>query len=168
MKKVSFGEMRCSLARSLEIVGDWWSPLIIRDVYLGLTRFDDIALNLGISRNLLTLRLRHLVEGGVLKRTAYRKRPVRFDYQLTQAGEELVPILLALTAWGDRWAQPQEGQPIRFLHKACGCSLAPKITCSACGEDVDACDVTALPGPGGAARPGTMVLAKRLAQLPRT
>ena len=167
MKKVSFGEMRCSLARSLEIIGDWWSPLIVRDVYLGLVRFDDIALNLGISRNLLTLRLRHLVEGGVLKRTAYQTRPVRFDYQLTEAGEELVPIILALTAWGDRWVQPKEGQPIRFVHRTCGCALIPKITCSACSEDVNASDVSALPGPGGAALPGTMVLAKRLARATR-
>ncbi|HEV2503473.1 MAG TPA: helix-turn-helix domain-containing protein [Mesorhizobium sp.] len=167
MKKVSFGEMRCSLARSLEIIGDWWSPLIIRDIYLGLVRFDDIALNLGISRNLLTLRLRHLVDGGALRRTAYQERPVRFDYQLTEAGEELVPIILALTAWGDRWAQPAEGQPIRFLHKTCGCTLTPKIACSACGDEVKASDVRALPGLGGAARPGTMVLAKRLAQATR-
>lgn len=163
MKKVSFADMRCSLARSLEVVGDWWSPLILRDVFLGVSRFDDIAVDLGISRNLLTLRLRHLTEDGILQRVAYQSRPARFEYRLTKAGEELIPILVALTAWGDRWVQSEQGQPMRFVHKTCGGPLEPEITCATCGGKVEAGDVTALPGPGGAARPGTMVLARRLA-----
>ena len=166
MKKVSFADMRCSRARSLEVFGDWWSPLIVRDVFLGVSRFDDIAVDLGISRNLLTRRLRHLAEGGILQRVAYQSRPARFEYRLTKAGEELVPIIVALTSWGDRWVQPREGQPMRFVHKTCGNPLEPEITCATCGGKVEAGDVLALPGPGGAARPGTMVLAKRLAPAP--
>jgi len=164
MKKVSFSEMRCSLARSLDAVGDWWTLLIVRDVYLGVTRFDDLAEDLGISRNLLTRRLKHLVDRGVLKREAYRARPVRHDYRLTASGIDLVPVLLAMTAWGDRWAQPVEGQPIRFVHRNCGKAFEAKVTCSACGESLRAEDVTALPGPGGAELPGTMVVASRLAE----
>jgi DNA-binding HxlR family transcriptional regulator len=163
MKKVSFSEMRCSLARSLDAVGDWWTLLIVRDVYLGVTRFDDIAEDLGISRNLLTHRLKDLVDRGVLRREAYRARPVRHDYRLTPSGLDLVPVILALTAWGDRWVQPAEGQPIRFVHRNCGKAFEAKVTCSACGDVLRAEDVTALPGPGGAAKPGTMVLARRLA-----
>ncbi len=164
MKKVSFSEMRCSLARSLDAVGDWWSLLIVRDVYLGVTRFDDLADDLGISRNLLTRRLRHLVDRGVLKREAYRMRPVRHDYRLAPAGLDLAPVVLALTAWGDRWVQPAEGQPMRFVHRACGHAFEARVTCSSCGEVLRAEDVTTLPGPGGAERPGTVVLARRLAR----
>lgn len=164
MKKVSFSEMRCSLARSLDAVGDWWTLLIVRDIYLGVTRFDDIAEDLGISRNLLTRRLKHLVDRGVLKREAYRARPVRHDYRLAPSGLDLVPVILALTAWGDRWAQPAEGQPIRFVHRNCGHAFAAGVACSSCGETLRAEDVTALPGPGGAEMPGTMVVARRLAQ----
>lgn len=162
MKKVSFAEMRCSLARSLEVMGDWWSPLIVRDVFLGVTRFDDLAEDLGISRNLLTQRLKHLVEGGVLHRHAYQSRPTRHEYRLTEAGRDLVPVILALTAWGDRWVQPKEGQPILFIHRGCDSPLVAEVTCATCGEPVNASDVDALPGPSGAARPGTMVLARRL------
>ena len=143
-------------------MGDWWSPLIVRDVFLGVTRFDDLAEDLGISRNLLTRRLKHLVEGGVLRRHAYQTRPVRYEYRLTEAGEDLVPVILALTAWGDRWTQPKEGQPIRFIHEPCGNALVAEVRCAACDEKVEAGGVHALPGPGGAARPGTMLLARRL------
>jgi DNA-binding HxlR family transcriptional regulator len=162
MKKISFSDMRCSLARSLEMIGDWWTPLIVRDIFLGVTRFDDLAEDLGISRNLLTRRLKHLVTNGVLVRQTYRTRPVRHDYRLTDAGADLIPAILALTAWGDRWAQPAEGQPMAFLHRTCGMVFEARVTCSGCGAAIKAGDVTALPGPGGAARPGTMVLAARL------
>lgn len=162
MQKISFSDMRCSLARSLDVIGDWWTPLIMRDVFLGVTRFDDIATDLGISRNLLTRRLKHLIARGVISRETYRTRPTRHDYRLTASGLDLIPAILALTAWGDRWAQPAEGPPIRFLHHGCGSVFEAKVTCSGCGAAIDAAEVTALPGPGGAARPGTMVLAARL------
>ena len=162
MKKISFADMRCSLARSLDVIGDWWTPLIVRDVYLGVTRFDDIAEDLGISRNLLTRRLKHLVDKGILRQEPYQTRPVRNDYRLTDAGMDLVPVILALTGWGDRWVQPMEGQPIRLVHRHCGQHFEPRVTCSACGEEIKAGDVLALPGPGGASKPGTQVLAARL------
>jgi DNA-binding HxlR family transcriptional regulator len=162
MERTSFAEMRCSLARSLELIGDWWTPLVLRDLFLGVNRFDVLAEDLGISRNLLTRRLKALEENGVVARRAYQERPPRYEYVLTEAGRDLVPILLALTAWGDRWAQPEEGAPILFRHNKCGCQFQPRIVCSACGKGFGAEDVTLLPGPGGAALPGTMIVAKRL------
>jgi DNA-binding HxlR family transcriptional regulator len=162
MQRTSFAKMQCSLARALELIGDWWSPLIVRDLFLNVTRFDELVEDLDISRNLLTRRLRSLVEKGVVKRTAYQRRPVRYEYCLTEAGRDLVPAILALTAWGDRWARPKEGSPILFVHKSCGHQFQPEVTCSECGEVISADGVTAVPGPGGAAKRGTRVVARRL------
>src|SRR5215471_20274126 len=104
MRQTSFADFNCSLARSLEVVGDWWTPLILRDLFLGIDRFDDLAEDLGISRNLLTSRLETLVEGKIVERVRYSEHPPRDRYVLTQAGHELGPIIGALTAWGDKWA----------------------------------------------------------------
>jgi DNA-binding HxlR family transcriptional regulator len=162
MERTSFADMRCSLARSLELIGDWWSPLIIRDLFLDVTRFDDLVEDLGISRNLLTRRLKALVDDGIVERAAYQRHPPRYEYRLTEAGRDLVPALLALTEWGDRWARPKEGRPMLFVHKGCGHQFRPQVTCSACGDVVTAEAVMAVPGPGGAAQPGTIVVARRL------
>ncbi len=94
--------------------------LIIRDLFLDVVRFDDLVEDLGISRNLLTRRLKSLVENGIVDRVAYSRRPARYEYRLTEAGRDLVPAILALTAWGDRWARPKQGSPILFVHKGCG------------------------------------------------
>ncbi|BCJ27347.1 winged helix-turn-helix transcriptional regulator [Actinocatenispora sera] len=161
MRQTSFAEMHCSLARSLEVVGDWWTPLILRDVYLGIDRFADLAEDLGISRNLLTERLNGLVDDGVLRRERYRQRPPRDRYVLTESGRQLIPILVALTAWGDRWQPPDGGPPIRFEHR--DHDAVPVVACGACGDAIVADELTARPGPGGRAAPGTMVLARRLA-----
>ena len=162
MEKISFADMRCCLARSLDLIGDWWSPLIIRDLFLDITRFDELVEDLGISRNLLTRRLKSLAENGVIERIAYQQAPTRYEYRLTEAGRELVPVILALTAWGDRWAQPRQGSPILFVHKSCGHQFAPTVSCSKCGEAITADNVKAVPGPGGAATRGTKLVAKRL------
>jgi DNA-binding HxlR family transcriptional regulator len=162
MERTSFAEMRCSLARGLDLIGDWWSPLIIRDLFLNVARFDELVEDLGISRNLLTRRLKSLAENGVIERTMYQQRPPRYEYRLTEAGRDLVPAILALTAWGDRWARPKEGSPILFVHKTCGHQFQPQVSCSACGETVSADTVTPIAGPGGAAAPGTKLLARRL------
>jgi DNA-binding HxlR family transcriptional regulator len=162
MERTSFANMRCSLARGLELIGDWWSPLIVRDLFLGVARFDELVEDLGISRNLLTRRLTALIDSGIVARRVYQQRPARYEYVLTAAGQDLVPVLLALTAWGDRWAQPKEGAPILFVHRACGHQFRPQVTCAACGEEIHADAVTALPGPGGAAKAGTRVVARKL------
>jgi len=162
MKRTSFSRMHCSLARGLELIGDWWSPLIIRDLFLGVARFDELVEDLGISRNLLTRRLASLVTNGVVERVAYQHRPTRYEYRLTEAGRDLVPAILALTAWGDRWARPKQGSPILFIHKACGHRFEPTVVCSECGRPVGFDSVAAVPGPGGAAKAGTRVVARRL------
>lgn len=153
--------MHCSIAQTLEVVGEWWTPLILRDVYLGLHRFDELAENLGISRNLLTRRLDHLVESGVLTRREYARHPPRQEYHLTAAGLALVPVLMAVMAWGDAWATPPGGPPVRLVHDTCGQEFTPQVCCSACGGAVTAGTVTPTAGPGAAAGPGTSVLALR-------
>jgi DNA-binding HxlR family transcriptional regulator len=150
--------MQCSMAHALEAMGDWWSPLVLRDLYLGLRRFDDLADNLGISRNLLAARLRALTEHGIVAREKYQDRPARYEYVLTDAGRELVPILMALTAWGDRWATPDGGPPIQFRHTGCGTWFTPTVSCPVCGEPVRADTVETAPGPGARTAPGTMLL----------
>lgn len=162
MRKTNLGRMQCSLARGLDRMGDWWSPLIIRDLYAGIVRFDEIVEDLGISRNLLARRLKTLERKKLIVRTPYQQRPARYEYRLSEAGRDLVPVLLALTAWGDRWAQPKEGAPVEFVHATCGHKFRPAIACSACGEKISADAVRAIPGPGGASKRGTKVIARRL------
>ena len=162
MRQTSFAQMACSMARSLELIGDWWTPLIIRDLQLGLDRFDALADDLGISRNLLTTRLAHLTRHGIVARRRYSDHPPRDRYVLTQAGQELVPVLLALTAWGDRWATPEGGPPLVFRHRRCGHQFTPVVSCDACGQPLRPGDVEALPGPGARTGPGTAVLAQVL------
>lgn len=167
MRNTSFASMHCSLAQSLELIGDWWTPLVLRDLYLGLNRFDQFVADLGISRNLLTDRLSTLVDGGLVRRTPYQQNPVRHSYELTEAGRELVPILMALTAWGDRWATPPAGQPIRFTHTTCGKLTTPTVCCSECGETLEMADVAPSPGPGGRTAPGTALIASVLGLEPK-
>jgi DNA-binding HxlR family transcriptional regulator len=165
MRQTSFADFHCSLAQSLEVVGDWWTPLIVRDISLGLTRFDQLAEDLGISRNLLTTRLQALEDHGVVERRQYRERPPRYEYRLTRAGVELVPILMSLTAWGDRWCKPPGGGGVRFRHRTCGHSFIPTVSCSACGAPVRAADVIPRPGPGSVDAPGTRLLPEQLRRL---
>src|SRR3954463_9862191 len=110
MRNTSFASMHCSLAQSLELIGDWWTPLVLRDLYLGLDRFDQLVTDLGISRNLLTDRLDTLMTARLVTRTPYQQNPARYAYELPEPGRELIPVLIALTAWGDRWATPPAGQ----------------------------------------------------------
>jgi DNA-binding HxlR family transcriptional regulator len=166
MERTSFADMRCSMARALELIGDWWTPLILRDLFLGVTRFDALAQDLGLSRNLLTRRLKMLEETKIVERRAYQSNPPRYEYFLSESGRDLVPVLIALTAWGDRWAQPAEGAPVLFSHKRCGCVFQPRITCSACNMPISAENVSALPGPGGAPLPGTKIVASLLRPAP--
>jgi DNA-binding HxlR family transcriptional regulator len=157
MKRKSFEEMNCSIAQTLEVVGEWWSMLILRDSFLGITRFDDFQERLGISRNILTDRLEHLVKRGVLVRVPYQEHPVRHDYRLTDKGRDLWLVLTAMRQWGDRWEAP-DGAPVVVDHRACGHETTAVATCSACGEPIGVRDVVARPGPGAAARPADSLL----------
>jgi DNA-binding HxlR family transcriptional regulator len=155
--RTDFGRMHCSIARSLDVIGDPWTPLVVRDLLLGLGRFDDLVADLGISRNLLARRLDHLVAAGVVVKVPYQEAPVRHDYRLTEAGLDLAPVLMALVAWGDKWVGPDEGPPLRFRH-ACGEVASPVPTCPACGDPMTVDTVTPLAGPGARVAPGTAVV----------
>ena len=142
------------------MIGDWWSPLILRDIHLGLTRFDELVADLGISRGLLAARLDTLISGEVIESAEYQQRPPRHEYLLTDAGRELVPVLLSLTAWGDRWRSPG-GRPIVARHR-CGSGAAPAIVCADCHEPIRSDELTYSPGPGGRSAKGTMLVGELL------
>ena len=167
MKRTSFSDFNCSISRTLEIVGEWWTPLILRDVMLGVTRFDDIQRDLGIARNVLTDRLDALVEDGILERRAYQERPPRHEYALTEKGRDLAPVLLAMMAWGDRWTAGEDGAPVELQHERCGEHTTPKVTCSCCGEALELDELIAHAGPGGRIGRGTAVIGEHLIAGPR-
>jgi DNA-binding HxlR family transcriptional regulator len=147
MERKSFAEMDCSVAQCLEVIGEWWSMLIVRDSFLGVTRFDDFQKSLGISRNILQQRLAKLVEAGVLTRVPYSEHPLRNDYRLTDKGRDLWPVLTAMRQWGDHYAAPS-GPPLRVVHKACGSDGDAVLVCSSCGELLGPRQVEAVAGPG--------------------
>ena len=139
--------MHCSVAQCLEVVGEWWSMLIVRDAFLGVTRFDAFQERLGISRNVLNQRLTKLVQEGIFDRVPYSDHPPRYDYRLTAKGRDLWPVLTAMRQWGDKYEAP-DGPPIRLVHRGCDKVSHAVMTCSACGERVSARDVRVLRGPG--------------------
>ena len=115
--------MNCSVAQTLEVVGEWWSMLIVRDAFLGVRRFDQFQRRLGISRNILQQRLNRLVEAGVLARVQYSERPPRFEYRLTDKGRDLWPVLTAMRQWGDKYAAPRSEE--RRVGKECRSRWSP-------------------------------------------
>ena len=150
MQRTQFAEMACSIARTLDVIGEPWSPLILRDVYVGINRFDQLQSDLGISRKVLAQRLAWLVEQDILHRRQYSDRPPRHEYTLTAKGQELCDLLLVMVAWGDRWTAGDAGPPVLHRHHACGETAHAELRCSRCGEPMRATDVDVLPGPGSA------------------
>jgi DNA-binding HxlR family transcriptional regulator len=142
--------MACSIARTLDVAGEPWSPLIIRNVWVGITRFDDLQRDLGISSKVLAERLNRLVEHGMLERRAYSERPPRHDYVLTEKGLEFCDVLLAITAWGDRWTAGDAGPPALLRHRSCGEFTHPELRCAHCGEPLHAGAIDVHEGPGAA------------------
>lgn len=148
MRKASFADMNCSVAQSLEIIGEWWTLLILRDCFLGVRRFDDFVARLGIARNVLTNRLDTLVEAGVLERRTYDEGRGRHDYVLTDMGRALWPVMTALRQWGDEWILGAGNEPVLLEHKACDHRTTAVLTCDHCGDALDARAVRAVAGPG--------------------
>jgi DNA-binding HxlR family transcriptional regulator len=138
----------CSIARALEVVGERWTLLIVRDVFLGLRRFDQLQDHLGIARNVLQTRLERLVEHDVLEKRPYQERPLRHEYRLTEKGIDLWPTIVALLQWGDRHAPSPDGPPVLITHKDCGGELDAHRICTRCGKAVEARQARAMPGPG--------------------
>jgi DNA-binding HxlR family transcriptional regulator len=147
MLKAEYATQNCSIARTLELVGERWTLLIVREAFLGTRRFDDFQRKLGVARNVLQTRLERLVDADILRRVRYQKRPPRYEYQLTRKGVDLWPVMVALLQWGDRHAAPN-GPPVILEHKDCGGEVDGRRICTRCGEELDAPDVRARRGPG--------------------
>ena len=148
MSPTDFASMNCSIARTLGIIGERWSLLVLRDAFYGVHRFEDFQSGLGIARNVLTDRLGKLVAQEILERRQYEERPPRFEYRLTRKGRDLLPVLLALMRWGDRW-EASDVPPAKLLHTKCGNVTHPVSTCAHCGEELLLQDVRVDPIPSG-------------------
>ncbi|MFD7657009.1 winged helix-turn-helix transcriptional regulator [Actinosynnema sp. NPDC059797] len=132
----------CSIARSLEVVGERWTLLIVRDAFHGVTRFDGFLNCLPIARNVLSDRLNGLVDHGVMERVLYQDRPPRHEYRLTAKGRRLAPVLMALMEWGDHYLAGEAGPPSVAEHNDCGGRVDVRLVCACCGQDVDRSDMT--------------------------
>ena len=162
MRRTSYEQMNCSIASALDIVGEPWTLLIVRDAFYGVRRFDDFQENLGIARNVLTARLKKLVESGVFRKTAYRQRPLRHEYRLTDKGAALFPVIVGLKLWGDRFGvASRNGKPMDLVNRDDGRTLEPVLIDSTTGQRLDLTNVRAVAGPG--AEQGTRDFFDRLA-----
>jgi DNA-binding HxlR family transcriptional regulator len=145
--KRDYEGQNCSIARTLELIGERWSLLILRDVFLGVRRFEDFQADLGVARNILSARLGRLVDEGILEKRQYQERPARYEYRLTEKGIDLWPVLISLVKWGDRYAAA-EGPPRIIEHRGCGGQVNDHLSCDRCGKPLTARDVKTRPGPG--------------------
>jgi DNA-binding HxlR family transcriptional regulator len=171
MKRSSLGDHPCSIARTLDVAGEWWTPLILRDVAYGVRRFGAIQEDLGISANVLADRLDTLVAEGILRRSVYQQRPERHEYGLTEKGADLIPALLALMQWGDRWAWAGSRGPVRVLHERCGHDVRVEVRCVHCERELETHELCAkarrgVVNPPGEHEPGG-VTGRRLLASPR-
>lgn len=140
--------MHCSIARTLEVIGERWALLVLREAFFGTRRFEDFQRYLGIARNVLADRLDALVEHGVLRRVRYQERPERYEYRLTEKGIELNDVVMTLKKWGDRWTASADDIPTLARHADCGDVFEASVMCSACGGPVHARNMSVEPGPG--------------------
>ncbi|MGV0593096.1 winged helix-turn-helix transcriptional regulator [Mycolicibacterium vulneris] len=158
MPKQSFSDISCSIARAVEVVGQRWTPLVLRDLFAGMTRFEDIRRDLGIASNILAARLDELERHGVVERRQYQSAPPRYEYVLTDKGRDLYPVIATLVAWGDKWLAGEDGPPALIVHTECGHATTAKTVCAECGGELDASTATATAGPGARPGPGTAVI----------
>jgi DNA-binding HxlR family transcriptional regulator len=161
-----FSEFACSIARAVDVVGEWWTFLILRDLFAGMGRYDEIQRDLGIASNILAARLKTLREAGLVDRTADPEDARRWCYALTDKGRELYPVLLALMAWGDKWMAAPGRQPVVVVHARCGQVTAAVPCCSVCREPLALGDLQFLPGPGARPGPGTAEVGRYLGRRP--
>jgi DNA-binding HxlR family transcriptional regulator len=141
-------EEPCSMARTVSVIGDRWTLLILRECFLRIRRFEGFQSALGITRHLLAERLKKLVRYGVLRRIPYQESPKRYEYILTQKGLDLYPIMMAIVHWGDTHMADERGRPLVHVHRKCGRPFDPVMVCSECGEPLLAREVDVHPGPG--------------------
>ncbi len=157
-----FSDITCSIARTLELVGEWWTPLILRDLFVGLSSFDEIQKNLGIASNILSARLAKLRDEGLVVREPDPDDARRWRYRLSDKGRDLYPVLLALMAWGDKWLAAPGRQPLLMVHERCGQVTAAVPCCSVCREPLTLDGLRFFPGPGAEPGPGTAGLGRYL------
>lgn len=143
-----FTDQNCSIAGAAAILGDRWTLLVLRELLLGRRRFSEIQRNTGAAPNILSDRLRLLVDHGLLVKRRYRERPESHEYVLTASGRDVGPVLAAILAWGDRHATPPDGPPRVFVHAGCGHDAHPMLRCAHCGEAIGPGDLRVRPGPG--------------------
>jgi DNA-binding HxlR family transcriptional regulator len=148
MRHSGLQQENCSIARTVAVLGERWTLVILREAFNRRRRFEDIQRDLGIARNILADRLQRLVAEGILERRAYQQRPERFEYRLTDKGRDLYPVLIALMQWGDRYTAGEAGPPVELIHELCGQHAHPRLVCDHCGEPIDPRDMRPQPGPG--------------------
>jgi DNA-binding HxlR family transcriptional regulator len=148
MRWNELSEENCSMARTVSVIGDRWTLLILRDCFLRVRRFEDFQERLGITRPILASRLKKLVDEFVLVKVPYQQRPVRYEYRLTQKGLDLYPVVMAIVHWGDVYMAGKTGRPLLHTHDLCGKDFDPVLVCSECGEPVVAKQVHVHRGPG--------------------
>jgi len=151
MGRKRFGEMNCGVARALEALGDWWTLLIVRDAFFGARRFGQFERNLGIAKNILSARLRRLVDDGVFERVAAGTVGERYEYRLTRKGEALLPVLIALREWSDEWVFGRGQEPLILRERATGRRLPRLRVTNRDGVEMKVADISATPGPGASA-----------------
>jgi DNA-binding HxlR family transcriptional regulator len=142
-----------SVGRTLSLVGERWTIMILREAFFGVRRYGQLARNLNIPRPTLSLRLRKLVDAGLLERVLYATGPDRHEYRLTQAGRDLFPAVIALMRWGDTYLAGPDGPPIVLHHETCGHPTRPQLTCDVCGEEIETHNVMPERGPGFMTKP---------------
>jgi DNA-binding HxlR family transcriptional regulator len=147
----TYESQTCSIARSLEVLGERWTLLVLRDAFRRVRRFEDFQRDLGVARNVLTDRLGRLVDEGILKREQYQDRPARFEYRLTDKGLALWPVMMTLMQWGDAHYAGPDGPPVVVRHRDCGGEVTDHLKCAKCGAELTPRDVEAEPGPGAPA-----------------
>jgi DNA-binding HxlR family transcriptional regulator len=151
MQRRRFGDENCSVARALEVLGDWWTLLVVREAFFGTRRFADFQGNLGIARNILSARLARLVDGGVLERVDAGRHGTRYEYQLTPMGKDLATVLTALRQWGDRWLFGAGREPLVVCDRRSGRPIPRLRIVGEDGAPLAAADIAVRPGPGASA-----------------
>ncbi|MFB4304340.1 winged helix-turn-helix transcriptional regulator [Actinomadura sp. NTSP31] len=148
MRRTRFDTWPCSIARTVDLAGDWWTPLVMREAFYGARRFDEFQQRLGLSRNVLAQRLDRLVEEDMLKRVPYQDRPVRHEYRLTEKGRDFFTVLAAMIRWGDRWLAGPAGPPVELRDRATGLPVDIAVVDAKTGRPIDIREIVATPGPG--------------------
>ena len=148
MKLEEVAGQPCSIARSLSVIGDGWSLMLVRDAFYGRRRFSDFVSYTGAQKTVVSDRLKRLVAAGIFERVEYQQHPSRHEYRLTEQGRDLTGVMLALSAWGDRWLDDDAGAPIEVTHTACNHAADPQVVCGHCHAELALQHLEAGPGPG--------------------